>query len=176
MTKFRILVAAVALAGAIAGCGGAQDVSHDGPGGGPGENTPTPTPTATPGPKDYAVHVNFDSIHVYVDGDPIFQGELYCTLAVNDTVHYSTKITTGNPSDVDLSSYGVTAIDVHAKEGDPFYIYADCYDQDPNNYGSDPLGTVNTGWYAADSMIGQHTVAAANPYYYNLTYTISVAN
>jgi hypothetical protein len=157
-----------------AACGGSQSVSSD-PASRP---TPTPptTPTPVPTPKTWTVRTTFSSLHVYANGDPFFHGEIYCTFAVNDQVEYSAKITTGNPSDVDLSNYGIGAITITAAEGEPMYIYSDCYDQDPNNNGSDPIGTVNTGWYVGDGMQGYHTIAAQNPYYYNLTYRLELLN
>ena len=182
MRKAMIAGALFAMCAGAMACGSSSNVSNSAHNGDDTTTlTPTPTNTATGSPSPtptpgMLVRTTFYSLHVYDDGDPVFYGEIYCTVAVDDQVEYTSLIHTGNPSDVALADFGIQPIDIYATEGQPIYIYADCYDQDPNNNGSDPLGTVNTGWYAGDGMQGYHTVAAANPYYFNLTYDLSIVS
>lgn len=180
MRKAMIAGALLAMCAGAMACGSAASVdssAHNGDDSSSGTPTPTNTesagPTPTPG---MLVRTTFSSIHVYDNGDPVFYGEIYCTVAVDDQVEYTSLIHTGNPSDVALADFGIQPIEIYAQEGQPVYIYADCYDQDPTNSGSDPLGTVNTGWYAGEAMSGYHTVAATNPYYFNLTYKLDVVS
>lgn len=161
---------------AAAACGG-SGVSNNGTEDDPPITnlTPTPTPTPAPTPIDYTLRLTFTNIHVYENSEPFGNGELYFTFAVNDTVRYSTMISAANNSDYDPADYGVTPIDFATLEGEPIYIYVDGYDDDQPN-GNDPMGTVNTGWYAGSAMFGLHSVAAENPYLYDVTYRIDWAN
>lgn len=157
----------------LAACGGGTDVDSD-----INENdlptpTPTPEPTPPPPPKTYAVRVSLSNIHVYDNSEPFGNGELYFTFAVNDTVRYSTQISAADNSDYNPSDFGVVPVDIEAIEGEPLYIYVDGYDDDGAG-AQDPMGTVNTGWYAGDEMVGQHSVAAQNPYKYDVTYRIEL--
>lgn len=171
MKKLGIGIVITALGLAAIGCGGAQDVESEQiemP-----TPTPPPTPTPTPEPKSYSIRVSLTNIHVYDNAEPFGNGELYFTFAVNDTVRYSQQISAGDNSDYDPSDVGVAPIDIDVMEGDPLYIYVDGYDDDSPNP-QDPMGTVNTGWYAGDEMLGSHSVAAQNPYRYDVTYRIDV--
>lgn len=157
-------------------CGGGSEVGSSGEGGDPPmtEVTPTPEPTPEPTPVLYTVRITFTNIHIYENSEPFGNGELYFSFAVDDTVRYSTQISAANNADYNPADFGVQPIDLTVMEGDPIYIYADGYDDDQPN-GNDPMGTVNTGWYAGDVMLGQHSVAAENPYLYDLTYRIEWA-
>ena len=172
MKKLLTIVTMMALCAAAVACGG-NDVSSDSPidgNGTPQQPTPTPEPTPEPTPKSYPVRITLTNLHVYSNAEPFGNGELYFTFAVNDTVRYSTQISAPNNSDHDPATYGMTPIDVEMTEGQELFIYVDGYDDDVDS--NDPMGTVNTGWYAADDMIGAHSAGAANPYNYDVTYTI----
>lgn len=176
MRKLTSLLALTILTLAAAACGGDESVSNNGIGdeqpidGGP---TPTPEPIPEPTPQLYSLRVTLTNIHIYENGDLFGNAELYFTFAVQDTVAYTDKITAGDNVDVNPADYGLTPIDVEVVEGDELYIYVDGYDDDI--FQNDPLGTVNTGWYASDEMFGAHTVAAQNPYRYDVTYRIDRA-
>lgn len=171
-TGFRIIVALGALAALTMACGTGSEVSSDGVGNTttPTPTPPAPTPTPEPTPKGYTIE--FVNLHVYDGGDTFGNGDTYWTFALDDTVRYSQQISVSPNTDYNPMSYGVTSIDFEAMDGDPVYIYADGYDVDPAN-NHNPMGTVNTGWYAGTEMVGTHTVAAENPYHYDLTYTIT---
>ena len=167
----RSIMIVAALAG-LAACGGRQEVAQDGVG---NTTTPTPAPTATPAPVAKAYTIRFSNLHVYDPGDTFGSGDCFYTFALNDTVRYSGQISVSANSDYNPENFGVTSIDFAVLDGDPIYIYADGYDVDPaNNHTA--MGTVNTGWYAGSEMIGTHTVAAENPYHYDLTYEILAKN
>ena len=177
MKKILTAVAMTFLSTLAVACGTSDSsVSNDGPGDDNDivEATPTPEPTPEPTPKSYPVRITLTNLHIYENSEPFGAGELYFTFAVGDTVRYSTQISAGNNTDYNPSDYGLTPIDIEVLEGDPIYIYVDGYDDDQPN-GNDPMGTVNTGWYAGDAMIGEHAVAGENPYLYDVTYRIDWA-
>lgn len=159
-----------------AACGGSESVSNNGIGDEPPIDNPTPTPepTAEPTPILYTIRVTLTNIHVYENSDPFGNGEVYFSFAVQDAIRYSERISVGDNADINPADYGLTPIDMEVVEGDELYIYVDGYDDDqPQN--NEPLGTVNTGWYAGDAMLGQHSIAADNPYRYDITYRIDWA-
>ena len=167
----------LALTAAVAvGCGGTTSVDSSNLGFGNPTPDPSGGPTPIPTPNVYTVRVSFLLIHIYANGDSFGNSELYGTFAVNDQVEYSTQTVAGNPVDFNPTDYGITPVVFQVKEGDPFYIYTDYYDQNLNNNNSTPLGTVNTGWYAGPDMAGPHTVGSQNPYHYNLTYQVDILN
>ena len=168
----KLVIGIMLSLGAVAvGCGGSQDVESD------TTEMPTPTPvpepTPTPEPTTYRIRVTLTNVHVYDNAEPFGNGELYFTFAVNDTVRYSTQISAGDNADYNPGDFSMAPVDVDVVEGDPIYIYVDGYDDDSPNP-QDPMGTVNTGWYAGDGMLGSHAVAAQNPYRYDVTYRIDL--
>lgn len=177
--RLRIVSALAIFALTAAACGGGSSVDNNGVNGDPPitEVTPTPEPTPEPTPVLYTVRVTFTNIHVYDSQEPLGggNGELYFSFAINDEVRYSQQISAADNSDHNPADFGVTPIDVTVVEGDPLYIYADGYEYDGDTSAQDPMGTVNTGWYAADVMLGQHSVAGENPYLYDITYRIDWA-
>src|SRR5687768_6329265 len=175
-TKVHTITALAFFALTAVACGGGSDVDNNGVDGDPpiSNVTPTPEPTPIPEPITYTVRVTLTNIHVYENSEPFGAGELYFTFAVDDTVRYSTQISANNNSDYNPADFGIQPVDITVKEGDPIYIYIDGYDDDQPN-GNDPMGTVNTGWYAADVMLGEHAVAAENPYLYDVNYRIEWA-
>jgi hypothetical protein len=175
-SKLHIFAAASIFALTAAACGGGSDVDNNGVNGDPPitEVTPTPEPTPEPTPVTYTVRVTFTNIHIYENSEPFGAGELYFTFAVDSTVRYSTQISAGNNADYNPADFGVTSIDHTVLEGEPLYLYIDGYDDDQPN-ANDPMGTVNTGWYAGDVMLGSHTVASEAPYRYDITYKIEWA-
>lgn len=174
--KLHIVTALGFFALTAVACGGGTDVDNNGQNGDPPitDLTPTPEPTPEPTPVLYTVRITFLNIHVYENSEPAGAAELYFSFAVDDTVRYSTQISAGNNADYNPADFGVLPIDLTVLEGDPVYIYADGYDDDQPN-GNDPMGTVNTGWYAGEVMLGDHSVAAENPYLYDITYRIEWA-
>ena len=176
MSKLHLISAFTILALTAAACGGDSSTSDSATLDDPpvGNVTPTPEPTPTPAPTEYTIRVTLTNIHIYENSEPFGNGELYFTFAVNDTAKYSTQISAGNNADYNPSDFGLTPIDITVTEGEPLYIYVDGYDDDQPN-GNDPMGTVNTGWYAADVMLGDHSVAGENPYLYDVNYRIEWA-
>ena len=178
-SKLHIFAAASIFALTAAACGGGSDVDNNGVTGDPPitEITPTPEPTPEPTPVTYTVRITFTNIHVYDAQEPIGagNGELYFTFAVGDEAIYSTEISAPDNSDHNPADYGITPIDVTVVEGEPLYIYADGYEYDGSVSAQEPMGTVNTGWYAGDVMLGTHSVAAENPYLYDINYKIEWA-
>lgn len=178
-TKLHTITALAFFALTAVACGGGSDVDNNGVDGDPpiSNVTPTPEPTPVPEPITYTVRVTFTNIHIYdaQEGPGLGNGELYFTFAVNDTTRYSSEISAPDNSDRNPADYGVTPIDITAIEGEPIYIYVDGYEYDGSLSGQEAMGTVNTGWYAADVMLGTHSVAAENPYYYDVDYRIEWA-
>src|SRR5690349_18908521 len=153
--KIHSITALALIAALAAACGGDSGVDQTGDGGEtPFETvTPTPEPTPEPTPVNYTVRITFTNIHVYENSEPVGNGELYFTFAVDDEVRYSTQISAANNADYNPADFGISPIDIAVVEGDPLFIYVDGYDDDQPN-GNDPMGTVNTGWYAGDVMLG----------------------
>lgn len=170
----KVAIAAIlAFCTAAAACGG-SDVEHESEiqgNGTPVQPTPTPEPTPEPTPQTYDMRITFTNIHVYENGESFGNGELYFTFAVGDAVSYSTQISAADNSDYNPASFGVVPFDITVREGEAIYIYANAYDDD-SPAANDPMGTVDTGWYAAEDIIGSHSASGQDPYRYDVTYTI----